>query len=935
MSSSETLNNALNKLKLDNYDIILLDLNLPDSRGIETFENISILFPEIPILLVTGLEDEDLAKKLIKAGAQDYLPKIRLDSFILERAISYAIERSSFINRVKHLNSVLNAIRNINKLIVKVEDRNILVGESTKLLVEARGYNQALCILFDYNGRITNYGMTSEDKSIYPAFQNEMEKGTIISCLKKALDKREPIIIEEIEKDCPFATYIPANKDLGLIILPLYYLENIYGILAISMNKKFINDPDEHSLLIETSGDISYALYNMQLNAEKRQAQHSLKSSEEKYRAFVEDDLTGDYLVTPDGQFLYCNASFLNIFGFNNIEEAFNYNAYKLYFNSSSRDEFVKLVIEKKKIELIESDILRPDGKTIRIVENVVGNFDEKGNLIDIRGYVIDITKRTIAENNIKKNNERLNILLKIYEHETKNEKDFLDFSLSEAMKLTSSKLGYLYFYDEIKREFILNSWSNEVMSNCKVQNPQTCYELDKTGIWGEAVRQRKTIIINDFQSKHPLKKGYPEGHIELNNFMTIPIFDNANIIAVVGVANKDGDYDESDETQLQLLMNSVWRILEKKKATIKATKLSKAVEQSPVSILVTNKNGIIEYANSKFLELTGYSLSEVLGKTPAVVKSGFHPKEFYENLWRTILSGNDFNAEMLNKKKTGELFWERSLISTITDELGEITNFIAVKEDITEKKKMIEELILAKEKAEFSNKLKSEFLAQMSHEIRSPMNVIISFSSLIRDDLGKSLSPELSEYFDGIDTASRRLIRTVDLILNTSEMKIGTYEPAFTELEILSEILDGVRHEYDLLIRNKGLEFNYHSDIPKAMIIGDKYSLHQIFVNILDNAYKYTKVGSISINVNSKEDELFISIEDTGIGISKEFMENIFEPFMQEEMGYSRRYEGNGLGLALVKNYCDLNRASISVESKKGVGSKFTITFAQIKNKY
>ncbi|MCK9280238.1 MAG: GAF domain-containing protein [Melioribacteraceae bacterium] len=809
MTAAETLNDSLDKLEKDTFDIVLLDLNLPDSKGIETFDNIYTKYHELPILLIAGLEDEDLAKKLIKSGAQDYLLKIRLNSFVLERAISYAIERGSFLNKVKHLNSVLTTIRNISKLIANLDDKNILVRRSTEFLVEARGYHQAMCILVDYSGKITNYGMTSDDKSLYPFFENEMKKGTLIPCFMKALDKRETVIIEKFEKDCPVEHYVIANKNLGLIVIPLFYHENDYGILAISMDNKYINEPDEHSLITEISGDISFALNNIQLNAERKQAQYSLKMSEEKYRAFVEDDLTGDYLVTPEGQFLYCNASFLKIFGFKNPEEAYNYNAYKLYSNSSRRDEFLKLVKAKKKLEHMESDILRQDGRKIRIVENVVGNFDEKGNLNDIRGYVIDITKQTIAENNIKRNNERLNILLKIYEHETKNEKDLLDFSLSEAMKLTSSKIGYLYFYNEEKKEFILNSWSNEVMKQCKVLDPKTCYELDKTGIWGEAVRQRKTIILNDFQSDHQLKKGYPEGHIELNNFMTIPIFDNDKIIAVVGVGNKEGDYDESDETQLQLLMYSVWRILEKKM--------------------------------------------------------------------------------------------------------------------------MIETLISAKEKAEFSNKLKSEFLAQMSHEIRSPMSVIISFTNLIREVLGMNLTPELSEYFDGIDTASSRLIRTIDLILNTSEIKLGTYEPSISEIEIISEIIDGVRNEYDPLIRKKGLEFHYHSDLPKALINGDKYSLYQIFVNLIHNAFKYTQVGSISIIIktNSEKGELYISIEDTGIGISEEYMENIFQPFMQEEMGYSRRYEGNGLGLALVKNYCDLNRISINVESKKGVGSKFTVTFS------
>ncbi|MBN1820659.1 MAG: GAF domain-containing protein, partial [Prolixibacteraceae bacterium] len=146
----------------------------------------------------------------------------------------------------------------------------------------------------------------------------------------------------------------------------------------------------------------------------------------------------------------------------------------------------------------------------------------------------------------------------------TENIQEFLDYALTEAIQLTDSKIGYIYLYNEEKKQFILNSWSKEVMLECRVADPQSVYDLDKTGCWGEAVRQRKPIIINDYSSGHDLARGIPEGHVFLKKFLTIPVFDNSKIVAVVGVANKKTNYTETDVKQLTLLMDYVWNMVVK-----------------------------------------------------------------------------------------------------------------------------------------------------------------------------------------------------------------------------------------------------------------------------------------------------------------------------------------------------------------------------------
>ncbi|HBC89765.1 MAG TPA: hypothetical protein DCZ94_22735 [Lentisphaeria bacterium] len=175
----------------------------------------------------------------------------------------------------------------------------------------------------------------------------------------------------------------------------------------------------------------------------------------------------------------------------------------------------------------------------------------------------------------------RLESLLKISHYKATGIQDLLDFALEEAISLTKSKIGYIYLYNEEKKEFILNSWSKDVMKECTITNPQTVYQLEKTGIWGEAVRQRKPILMNDFLSPHPLKKGYPEGHAKLFKYLTVPVYVEDKIVAVAAVANKETDYDQSDIRQLSLLMDSVWKYVERKEAEAERERLIKDLQKA------------------------------------------------------------------------------------------------------------------------------------------------------------------------------------------------------------------------------------------------------------------------------------------------------------------------------------------------------------------
>lgn len=238
-------------------------------------------------------------------------------------------------------------------------------------------------------------------------------------------------------------------------------------------------------------------------------------------------------------------------------------------------------------------------------------------------------------------------------------------------------------------------------------------------------------------------------------------------------------------------------------------------------------------------------------------------------------------------------------------------------------------ELNKAKDKAENANKLKSTFLAQMSHEIRTPINALINTATLLKYDFEKNATEDQLISFDVIDRAGNRIIRTIDLILNLSEIQAGTYEIDNTNINLYSDVLSLVIAENKRFAETKGLKLSLSAETLNTELTADEYTINQIFVQLIDNALKYTDEGEIKIIISRNENEnLVVEIIDSGIGIDKKYLPNLFEPFSQEQMGYSRKYDGNGIGLTLVKKYCELNNATIEVESIQGSGSTFRVTF-------
>ncbi len=357
--------------------------------------------------------------------------------------------------------------------------------------------------------------------------------------------------------------------------------------------------------------------------------------------------------------------------------------------------------------------------------------------------------------------------------------------------------------------------------------------------------------------------------------------------------------------------------------------KLSRAIEQGSSTVVITDLEGTIEYVNPKFSAVTGYTREEAIGQNPRILKSGKHPPEYYRVMWETITSGEPWHGEMCNRKKNGELYWELVSISPVRDDSGEVTHFVAVKDDLTAFKEAEAELIEARQAADNANRTKSQFLANMSHEIRTPMNAVIGMTHLA---LQTDLTAKQRDYLTKVESSSHALLGVINDILDFSKIEAGKLDLETIDFS-LDEVLDRVATLVATKSEEKGLELLLRkgAEVP-TRLRGDPLRLGQILTNLANNAVKFTERGEIVIAVESEEVapprvRLRFSVRDTGIGMTEEHRARLFQAFTQADTTTTRKYGGTGLGLSISKRLTHMMNGEIEVESVPGEGSTFSFT--------
>ncbi len=359
---------------------------------------------------------------------------------------------------------------------------------------------------------------------------------------------------------------------------------------------------------------------------------------------------------------------------------------------------------------------------------------------------------------------------------------------------------------------------------------------------------------------------------------------------------------------------------------------LQQALEASSNAVVITNKEAVIKWANHAFEILTGFCVGEALGRKPKeLISSRLQEDAFYAQMWQTILLGNAWHGELINKRKDGTLYHEELSITPVVGKSGEIEHFIAIKQDVSLRKQAYEELKSAKIEAEVAVQAKAQFLANMSHEIRTPLNAIIGFGDLMKET---PLNVQQTLILSKLINASEILLRILNDILDYSKIEAGKLVLEVKEISLRQELQE-IESLFSQTAAQKGLRLHVNvEDAVPAMVEADGLRLMQIVLNLVSNALKFTHEGSVTVTVSLVKQEetrahLCFSVHDTGIGISHTKLQELFEPFTQADASTSRKYGGSGLGLSIVYKLVEAMGSHIEVQSSEGEGSTFFFELA------
>ncbi len=365
----------------------------------------------------------------------------------------------------------------------------------------------------------------------------------------------------------------------------------------------------------------------------------------------------------------------------------------------------------------------------------------------------------------------------------------------------------------------------------------------------------------------------------------------------------------------------------EKQKTDASIRTLSMAIEQSPVTTVITDVAGNIQFVNPKFTYITGYTAEEAIGHNPRILKAGDKPDSEYRELWETILSGQNWHGVFKNKKKNGELYWESAVISPVKDNEGTITHFLAVKEDITERKKSEEEIKLKNEQLIKLNAEKDKFFSIISHDLRGPFNGLLGLSKMMAEELSDLTQEEIQKMAGSMRDSATNLFGLLENLLEWSRMQQGgiNFNPESTCLmSIINESMRPVMDSAD----KKGIKIRY--EIPADVeVFADQYMLASTIRNLASNAVKFTqKSGKITIAAKTVPgNSVEFSVMDTGIGMSPEILDDLFRLDVQSNRRGTENEPSSGLGLLLCKDFIEKHGGKIWVESEDGKGSTFYFT--------
>ncbi|MGE5499306.1 MAG: PocR ligand-binding domain-containing protein [Syntrophothermus sp.] len=780
--------------------------------------------------------------------------------------------------------------------------------------------------------------------------------------MKAAENERFDLALMDIKLDGELdgietASFLNKNYDVPVIFLTAYSDDDTFSRAKLSAPFGYLLKPFEAK---ELQNVVEMALY-------KHGIEKKLKQSEELYRTLIQSTHDG-IIILSDGRIEFANAAFAEMLGHTPLELTGHFlkelidKEYYSVLNEDFRD------IEENNPRQTEYEIsLIKKGRSGSLIAQINFNPAIYRNRKTVVCTVKDITESRKAQEILRRSEESLRLKL---EQILSSSEHLGDVNLTELIDIKKLQTMQDSFAKSFQVASSIVDQSGETLTQpsnftgfCQIvrtspKGRMLCCESDKKMAEMAGAAKKPVIDIVPecglFKAAVPLLVGGQHIATWLIGQIGTAVPQTARIEELeraieVEPGKLTGELDSiniADESEFRRIVDMLSLIvLEISSLAYNNLVLNKELfhrKKTENELLKSEvKNDVILRAIPDLLfqvsingEYRCLKLSDA-GEYPFLYSKDSSNKlreDFPEEIAELLLK-NVVKAIATNAPQRLEFTYEIESVNNYYEArialLDEDETLVMIR-NISDKKRAEDELIRAKEQAESSDRLKSEFLAQMSHEIRTPINAILNFSSLLKEELEDKMEEGHAESFTIIDKAGRRLIRTIDEILQMSQLQTGNYELIPEELDLAGDILEKLLRDYRYIAKEKKVELCFEDRLDrKEKITADRHMVDQIFANIIDNAVKYTIEGTVKVvQYKNNENNLCVDVEDTGIGMSDEYIKKLFTPFSQEESGYTRRYEGNGLGLAIVKRYAELNNAAVSVESRKGTGSVFTVIF-------
>jgi PAS domain S-box-containing protein len=667
-----------------------------------------------------------------------------------------------------------------------------------------------------------------------------------------------------------------------------------------------------------------------------------LRESEEKYRILLEESPDPIFSFTEEGRYTYVNRAFekgvrkpvADIIG-KRIWDIFPKEEADKSFASLSQ---VFLTGEQKAIEVHvpHSDV------DLYYMTTITPIKDTAGKVISAICSSKDITERKLAEEERSLNLQRMQALLQLNHMTKASLQEITDFALEEAVRLTQSTIGYLAFLSDDESVLTMHSWSKSAMAECAIADKPVMYPVETTGLWGDAVRQRKPVITNDYNAG-PLRKGCPEGHVVINRHMNTPVFAGSRIVLVAGVGNKAKAYNQDDVQQLTLLMEGMWRLIEHKRVEEALRESEKKyrliADNTADTIWIIDLNMRFTYVSPSVKRMYGTTVEEVVDRTidKSMTPESFQAvtDAFMEEM--ALEAGGKADPrrirvmELEEYTKDRSTIWVESSMSFLRDENQKPVGIVGVSRDITDRKQAEEQK--AKTETQLLQAQKFEAIGTLAggiaHDFNNLLMGIQGRASLLSLDM-EACHPHW-EHIKAIEEYTRSATHLTKQLLGFAHG--GKYE--VKPIDIGELVLDS-----STMFGRTKKEIRIHTKFEKSPLVveADKGQIEQVLLNLYVNAWQamppeggelYLEVKTVTLDMafckphqTEPGPYVKVSVTDTGAGMDEATRMQIFDPFFTTK----EKGRGTGLGLASVYGIIKNHGGMITVYSEIGNGSTFNI---------